>query len=562
MEMQRRQFIQGAAALGAGALVASLTGCATGPSTSMSDTGTDTATSGGAEIPQGFAAEDFEESAVILEPITDFVKEHTYDIVVVGAGTAGLPAVLTALEEGATVACLQKESTAISQGCAGAGACLQESTELGIKRFMSTYAELCEYRVNYELLKTYVEHSGETIMWISRQAQEAGYPNAKNSSEVFEYGEGAQVLYIKNDSAVKPESNLQLIQALAAMAEDRGADFYYSTPGVQLIKDSEGSVTGVVGQTSDGFELFNATKAVILATGDYQNNSSMVDRFSPDLSRFARKQVNKTGDGILMSAMAGGHITPVHHSRQMHDFDSGPMPDEPFLCVNENGDRFMDESMPSTSTVNILRFQDAADPGKYSMIFDSNYQTQVTDWGGRPADEAKLRQYVPGEGGGEGVVESLIDTHYADTLDELADKLGIPAANLIASVERYNELAKSGVDVDFGKDQAYLKPIDTPPFWGRHRWIRITATCGGIAVNGNYQVIDSQNEPIPGLYATGFGAGDLCGAADWSIYWAGMSVGSCMNSGRVAALHAITGALEPSHPAEWDEFKETYTASK
>ena len=150
----------------------------------------------------------------------------------------------------------------------------------------------------------------------------------------------------------------------------------------------------------------------------------------------------------------------------MHDFDSGPMPDEPFLCVNENGDRFMDESMPSTSAVNILRFQDAADPGKYSMIFDSNYQTQVTDWGGRPADEAKLRQYVPGEGGGEGVVESLIDTHYADTLDELADKLGIPAANLIASVERYNELAKSGVDVDFGKDQAYLKPIDTPPFWG------------------------------------------------------------------------------------------------
>lgn len=82
----------------------------------------------------------------------------------------------------------------------------------------------------------------------------------------------------------------------------------------------------------------------------------------------------------------------------------------------------------------------------------------MTDWGGRPADEAKLRQYVPGEGGGEGVVESLIDTHYADTLDELADKLGIPAANLIASVERYNELAKSGVDVDFGKDQAYLKP--------------------------------------------------------------------------------------------------------
>lgn len=555
MAINRRDFLKGAAFTGAVAATAGIVGC------SSPESKTDGSTADSTAYPKFFTAEDFEKSSVVIDVITDFTDEKTYDIVVVGAGTAGLPAVLTALEEGASVACIQKESTSVAQGCACAGASLDGSTEMGLLRFMQTYAEICEYRVNYDLLKTYVYHSGETTMWVSGKATEAGFPNAKNSSQIFEYEEDSHVLYLKNDAATKPQSNNDLIKALVGLAESQGAEFFFDTPGVQLIKEGD-KVVGVVGGSEEnGYTRFNANTAVILAAGDYQNNDSMVDRFSPDLTRFARKQFNKTGDGILMAALAGGHMTPVGHSRQMHDFDSGPMPEEPFLAVNENGDRFMNEETPSTSAVNVLRFQDATDPGKYSMIFDSNYAEQVAGWGGRPASEEKLHNYVPGEGGGPGTVENLIDTHYADTLEELAEKLDIPADNLVASVERYNTFVANGFDEDFGKLPQYLKPVDTPPFWGRHRWIRVTATCGGIAVDGNYQVLDDDNQPIPGLYSTGFGAGDLCGAADWSIYWAGMSVGSCMNSGRCAALHATTGGLEPSNPAKWEDFKYIYVTS-
>ena len=130
---------------------------------------------------------------------------------------------------------------------------------------------------------------------------------------------------------------------LAEFAASKGVEFFYSTPGVQLIKDDSGRVTGVVGKDGNKFIKFNATKGVILSTGDYQNNQSLVERYCPDVKEFDRKQNNKTGDGILMSMAAGAGLVPVGHAHMMHDFDSGPMFNEPFLMVNENGERFMNE---------------------------------------------------------------------------------------------------------------------------------------------------------------------------------------------------------------------------
>ena len=103
-----------------------------------------------------------------------------------------------------------------------------------------------------------------------------------------------------------------------------------------------------------------------------------------------------------------------------------------------------------------------------------------------------------------------------------------------------------------------MKPITTPPFWGIRQWMRVTAICGGINVDGNYRVVDGNNQPIPGLYAVGFGAGDLCGDTDWSFYLGGMSCGSCMTSGRYATIHAITGGNTPSKPAKWADVKKLY----
>ena len=514
----------------------------------------DEAASSEVVYPEGLCAADFEESPVELVPIKDFADEKTYDVVVVGAGTGGVPAALSALEEGATVACLQKESAAISQGGSSTGIILDKSTEQGVMNHLQGYIEDCHWRADRGLAEFYYKYSGETIRWMEVRTMEAGFPPYSVGETVNEFEDGTVCVRRTNRFGPKPYNNDTMIKALADLAESRGVEFYYSTPGVQLIQDDSGAVTGVVGKAEDGSYIkFNATKGVILSTGDYQNNTSLVSRYCPDVKDFDRKQAGKTGDGILMTMAIGAGFVPVGHAHMMHDFDSGPMFGEPFLTVNENGERFMNEDCVFEQIDCVLRNQPR--PGWYSQIFDSNYVDQVTEWGGKPTAVEDLEVYIPeiemdrSPESGLNIIEALIDTHRADTLDELAEMLGIPADALEASVERYNELCDAGFDQDFGKNPNYLKRIDTPPFYGIHKHIRISALCAGMTVNENYQVVKADGTPIPNLWATGFGAGQLCGLPDWSMYITGMSCGHCMTSGRYCGIQAATGGkLEPSVP--------------
>ena len=88
-------------------------------------------------------------------------------------------------------------------------------------------------------------------------------------------------------------------------------------------------------------------------------------------------------------------------------------------------------------------------------------------------------------------------------------------------MERYNELCDAGFDADFGKQAKYLKKIEKAPYWGIHKHVRVSALCAGATVNENYQATRGVGgEVIPNLWVTGFSAGQLCGAPDWSMYQA------------------------------------------
>ena len=545
-ELTRRTFLKTAAATGAASVAAA--GLA-GASAAVADEA-----AAAVEYPAGLIEADFADSPVELAPITDFADEKTYDVVVVGAGTGGVPAALSALEEGATAACLQKESAPISQGGSSTGIIVDKSDPQGVMNHLQGFMEDCHWRADRGLARFYYDHSGETIRWMEVRTMEAGFPPYSFGETTMEYDDGTKCVKRTNRFGPKPYNNDTMIKALAKLAEERGVDFYYSTPGVQLVQDESGAVTGVVGKDADGnYIKFNATRGVVLSTGDYQNNMSLVERYCPDGKDFDRKQMGKTGDGILMTMAIGAGLVPVGHAHMMHDFDSGPMFNEPFLMVNEDGERFLNEDCCFEQVNCELRNQPR--PGWYSQIFDANYVDQATAWGGKPVAPEALEVYMPevemdrSAESGNNVIEVLIDTHKADTLDELAEKLGIPADALKASVERYNELVDAGFDDDFGKRPQYLAKIDTPPFYGIHKHIRISALCAGMTVNENYQVTKADGTPIPNLWATGFGAGQLCGLPDWSMYTTGMSCGHCMTSGRYCGIQAATGGnLEPSKP--------------
>ena len=134
----------------------------------------------------------------------------------------------------------------------------------------------------------------------------------------------------------------------------------------------------------------------------------------------------------------------------------------------------------------------------------------------------------------EGVFEGQINTFKADTLEELADKLEITdKAAFVDSVKRYNELVAAGKDEDFGKPANYLVPVDTPPFYGIHRHVRMSAICSGVDVNAKHECLTPEGEVIENLYAIGNCSGHFYGGIDYPLTVFDLSLGRCYTEGYV-----------------------------
>jgi fumarate reductase flavoprotein subunit len=473
---------------------------------------------------------------------TSIKETRTYDVVVIGAGASGVPAALSAAENGAKVAVLQKENIIVSQGNSGAGIDLANSDPAGVEALVARLMKDNAHRCNPKLLRQWAYNSGKAVTWVIDRAKQAGarvidQGNLQQASTVTI--NGYKLNYHTSYFGPKPYTNGEGMRALGKTAEKAGVQFFFNTPGIQLIQDPSGRVIGVIGQRPDGgYIRFAAQKGVILATGDYQNNKAMCDYFIPDTKHFGRKQVNKTGDGHIMGYWAGGVIEPIGHTKMLHDFDAGPasMCDMPFLAVDQKGKRFVNEMVEMSELNNYLRQPDNA--GQYSQIFDANYMRQAANWPGRLVPPEELREYMPEEPSPHhGVFETFIDTHKANTLEELAAKIKVDPTTLVETVKRYNTVVASRQDTDFGKPSNLLHPIDTPPYYGIHRTIRISAICSGLLVNENHQCLDANANPVKGLYAIGNLGGGFYGGPDYPLTVLGLSLGRCYTFGYLTGKH-------------------------
>ncbi|GJN65567.1 hypothetical protein JCM17207_21920 [Faecalibacterium gallinarum] len=228
---------------------------------------------------------------------------------------------------------------------------------------------------------------------------------------------------------------------------------YFKTPAVQLIKEND-KVVGVYAKKEDGTILkVTANKGVVLATGDYQNNDAMVQKYLPDAAIFDKKQFGRTGDGHLMGLMAGAKMQNIGHTKMIHTKNWGGcctlMKSLPFMAVNKNGVRFTSEDIPYDLRNNFVKNQ----PGLcWLSIFDANYQEQYAAMGYSGRDISTPDQIAESDG-----------AFVADTLEDLAEQMGIDAAALVATVERYNEMCEQGFDLEFGKPAKYMAPSSRPP---------------------------------------------------------------------------------------------------
>ena len=518
-------------------------------------------------------ADDINASAVELDPITDFAKEVTVDVVVAGAGASGVIAAVKAADMGANVALLQKEAVAVSQGNCSSAIIKSGSTEGGLKKWLTFATAVNCWRNNRKLLEAYIERSEEALKFVCEKSgiteatewknDKYGVTKYQDTSAVYTgvWHDGTQSYDFGEDKVEvfapwfgpKPNNYGTLVSGILTDAVEEYGDklqVFFSTPVVQLLKDADGAVVGCVGKDLDGnYIKFNA-KSVILATGAYENNATMVRRFCPDIENFDKKVVHRTGDGNILAIEAGGCMEPVAHSRVMHDFDAGLMWDEPpYLIVNMNGERFVSEEVDMAYISNVLRWQpgykgENMDPehqetgslGWYCQIYDNNYM----DYANGPVPEVVMQRYLKEEDPSlhVSVFPELIDTFRADTIEELAEKLGLPVDKTVESFNRYNEMCEKGEDLDFGKPAKYLHKFVTAPFWGIRRHIRCSSITAGVLSDEFGRVTTEKGEVIKGLYAVGNLGGQFYGAPDYPFFHPGLSLGHAVTFGFIAGEHA------------------------
>ena len=322
--------------------------------------------------------------------------------------------------------------------------------------------------------------------------------------------------------------NVPVAKCLLNNALKKGVVTYFKTRAKQLLRKKNDRVTGLIAQNGDGEYLqFNASKAVILCTGDYSNNAEMMAKYCPQSSYLGPMIPTSTGDGHMMAMWIGAVMEPGPHIPMIHG-PAGPLLSSACLQVNLMGERFQNEDVPIQSNVNAVERQ----PGKVAwQVFDSKYPEELPYHG---IGLGKI--IIATEKIQQKVAKAAI---MANSIEDLAVKMKIPVEAFKATVRRYNKLAHMGRDLDFGKRPDRLFPINRPPYYAGKGGYSLLVVLGGLNINQKLQPLDKDWKVIPGIYLAGNTMGNRF-AVDYPTMCPGLSHGMAIHFGRIAGLNAAS----------------------
>ena len=493
------------------------------------------------------------------EAIADdqIVETIETEVPILGAGNAGCSAACSAVENGAKV--LVCEKTAQVNGRGGVvGACnsrLNKDLGCEIEPVAAQYRwnRTCGNRTNEALVTMWFRNSGPAMDWLLDKADQYGatygiYAGYAGNSIIPEEPDAHS--FGMGTFEMPPETGYFVPTALLYKSSvDQGAEYMFEAPAVQLVQDENGAVLGAIVETADGYKKILASKGTILATGDIAGDPEMMNYYCESrMQRIIRSDyfpvgVN-TGDGHKMGMWAGGVMQDGPLPTALHP-QAYSMFHGPFMFVNKNGKRFFNEA--NWVQAKSLQMLDQPEAVAFS-VFDSNFGADTADslnygggmfWDtmsrqvGQEFDPQQIVDLVEGEAAaGKDVLgnETAVTAWKCDTLEELADAIGVNKENFLAQVERYNEMCEAGEDTEFAKEAHFLYPIKEAPFYATKTGPCLLAVVGGLKVNTDLAVIDENGEAIPGLYAIGNTSGDLY-AVDYPINMPGNSNGRCLTWG-------------------------------
>ena len=489
------------------------------------------------------------------------------DVVVIGAGGAGMTAAMTAADAGQKVVILESQamvggnSARATGGMNAAKTVYQDENEFdqaaGVEKTLATAAEKyadnetitalaktvseqwAAYQANPtgyfdsvelmeldtmvggkgindpELVKTLCEGTADAIDWLDE--------NGITLHNVSSFG-GASVKRIHrpvNEDGKVVSVGAYMIPLLQENCEKRGIDIVLHTTVDTILTDANGAAVGVSGTDKDGNTVVVNAKSVILATGGFGANLDMVTQYKPELAGFmTTNAAGAQGQGIEMATAIGAgtvdmdqiQIHPTVEANTAALITEGLRGDGAIL-VNANGERFIDE----VGTRDVVSAAEIAQPGSYSWLI---------------VDQAMVDA--------SSVIQGYIKKGYTKTgatYEELAKELDVDPAAFANTMETWNSYVEAKNDPDFGRT-SFANPLNNGPYYA----IKVTAgvhhTMGGVTINSATEVLKEDGTVIPGLFA----AGEVTGGVHGANRLGGTAVADFVVFGRIAGESAANYA--------------------
>ena len=491
------------------------------------------------------------------------------DILIVGAGNGGMFAAAYAAANGLNFRVIEQNANVQdTRHWYGAidSAAAKEAGEKPADRakLLSEISRYASGKCDQRVVKTWINESAamhdfmrsileDKYGWVCdfTSGSEAAWPaeNAEHNTDyLFPVEEHNYMASESQSGTPRNELLLQYIQEL-------GYDVDFKVSLAKLEKDDSGRITGIIAQNMDDdhFIRYNAAKGVLLACGGYAGNPYMMQQLDPlgtSVTTACSYSPADKGYGIRAAVWAGANLdkeaAPMLFDRgivapgvdagyvdsdsafggkafpgEIRQFNPGT---QPFLKVNRNGERFANESCPYNDIV----YAAAHQPGRvYAQISDANMLEDAKRFHTIGCSAGTRKNTMEGLEKTFASAEEKGCFFRADTIEELADKMGFTGDakdTFLATVERYNELYDKQNDEDFGKPAYRLSAIRTAPFYGYWLGASLLTTEQGIAINEKGQALDTNNQPMAGLYITGDMSGSFF-ANNYPCLMAGVAMG-------------------------------------